>query len=966
MENQPVSPTDIRSLQRCVNDLVSVLALPASWSGAEPLQIANTLCHALLGMLQLDLVCVTLHESMGQAPIQIVRMAPWRKPAPELEAVCAGLGRSLRDRPPPWPAVITKRAGAEEIAVVPLPLGLEGEFGIVAASSQRPEFPDQTETLLLSVAVNQALIGLQQAQLLSAQKRMAAELDARVAQRTQELAQANEELRMEIDTRGTVEEKLRHEESELRRSEARWRSVFENSAVGVALTDLAGSFLAANPVFQGMLGYSEEELKSLSFLDVTVERYFEPNRKLVGDLISGIRSEFQIEKQYRRKDGSPVWVRNNVSLVPGADGAPQFLMAIVEDISDRKRAEEALRASELSLRQTVDSIPGLVCTMNAAGELIHFNRQLLEYFGRPPEELKNWGTTDAVHPDDLLRVLPVFAKAMTTGQLYDVEHRCRRFDGVYRWFQVRALPVRETSGVITGWYVLLTDIHDRKQAEEAVRANERNLDSIINTMPTTAWSSRPDGYCEFLNQRWLDYSGMSAEQAQGLGWVAVIHPDDRERLMEYWQSSLATGAPVDTEARLRRFDGVYRWFLFRAHALRDETGNIVRWYGTNTDIDDRRRAEDQLRRSEAFLAEAQHLTRIGSFSWRVLTSHLTWSEQLYRIFEFEMGVPVTLDLIGSRVHPDDFALLTNMVESAQRGVSDFEYEHRLLMPDRSVRYLHLIAHAIRDHQGCLEYIGAVQDVTQRQLAEEALARARAELGHMTRVTSLGVLTASIAHEVNQPLSGIVTNAGTCLRMLNADPPNVEGARETARRTIRDGNRASDVITRLRTLFARKEIAAEALDLSEAAREVIALSLTEWQSNRVILRQELADDLPRVQADRVQIQQVILNLLKNASDAMTAIDDRPRELLVRTERDQDDCVRLSVRDAGVGFDPEHVDRLFDGFYTTKTDGMGIGLSVSRSIIEAHEGRLWATLNDGPGSTFAFSIPGSAGRFAAPPA
>jgi signal transduction histidine kinase len=226
---------------------------------------------------------------------------------------------------------------------------------------------------------------------------------------------------------------------------------------------------------------------------------------------------------------------------------------------------------------------------------------------------------------------------------------------------------------------------------------------------------------------------------------------------------------------------------------------------------------------------------------------------------------------------------------------------------------------------------------------------------MARVTSLGVLTASIAHEVSQPLSGIMTNASTCLRMLGADPPNLDGALETTRRTIRDGNRASEVIVRLRALFSRKEARAETVDLNEAAHEVVALCADEFQKNRVIVRQELANDLPLVAGDRVQLQQVILNLLRNASDAMNGVADRPRELVIKTEVDEDDCVRLSVRDTGVGITPQDMERLFDAFYTTKGEGMGIGLSVSRSIIERHNGRLWATPNEGPGASFSFSIP-----------
>src|SRR6266404_6345447 len=317
------------------------------------------------------------------------------------------------------------------------------------------------------------------------------------------------------------------------------------------------------------------------------------------------------------------------------------------------------------------------------------------------------------------------------------------------------------------------------------------------------------------------------------------------------------------------------------------------------EVAERRRAEDALKRSEAFLAEGQRLSRIGSFSWRVETDEFTWSEELYRIFGFERDVPVTLDLISTRVHPEDIPLLNDMVERARGAVRDFEYEHRLLMPDDSVKYLHMIAHGIRDNDGRLEYVGAVQDVTQRKISEEALAKARSELAHVASVTSLATLTASIAHEVNQPLSGIVTNAGTCLRMLILDPPNVDGARETALRTIRDANRASDVITRLRALFGKKDNTIELVDLNEAAREVIALSLTELQKTRVILRLDLADDLPRVAGDRVQLQQVILNLVRNATDAMAGVEDRPRQLLIRTESEGAGHVRVTVRDAGVG-------------------------------------------------------------------
>ena len=247
-------------------------------------------------------------------------------------------------------------------------------------------------------------------------------------------------------------------------------------------------------------------------------------------------------------------------------------------------------------------------------------------------------------------------------------------------------------------------------------------------------------------------------------------------------------------------------------------------------------------------------------------------------------------------------------------------------------------------------------MTERILAEEALNRARSELTHVGRVTTVNALTASIAHEINQPLSGIITNASTCLRMLEGDHPDVDGARETARRTIRDGNRAADVVSRLRELFGKREFTLETLDLNEATTEVVALSSTDLQRQRIVVQSELAADLPSIAGDRIQLQQVILNLLRNASEAMATVDDRPRRLLLRTGHEDEQHVRLSVSDAGVGLDPATVDKLFDAFFTTKSGGMGIGLFVSRSIIERHQGRLWAESNvDGPGTTFSFSIP-----------
>ena len=1294
-----------------MNDLVGVLALPAAWSGSDPGRILDTFLDALMGILDLDFLCARVQLDPHEAPIEALRTGRHYMASHSREEIGQVVNRWVAEGRQQWPEKEPRHPGEQEVSAVPIGIGAEGELGLMVAGSHRLGFPKQAESLVLAVAASQLAVGLLRALLANEQQRAASELDRRVAERTNELAEANAELQLQagllqhlpvsawtlkpdgtpdfvnrvwleysgqtldftrshpeawmtavhpehreaasrafwdgvrsgngfametrslraqdgtyrwhlnqavvlrdaegkvlkfVGTTTDIDDQKRAEEA-LRANEANLRRVIDTipTLSWCNLPDGPNEFLSKS--WHQYTGLSPEEAQGWGWqaafhpedLQLLMERWQEL-------LVSGEPGE--LEARLRRHDGEYRWFLIRVAPFRDESGTILRWYGTSTDIHDRKLADEALRASETNFRKIVDSIPGLVCTMDASGEIEQLNRPLLDYFGKTPEELKGWRMTDAVHPDDIHEVIKAYTYSVTTGSPYDIEHRCRRADGVYRWFQVRGLAVRDANDRVCGWYVLLTDIEDRKRAEvalrasetdlrqvidsipglvntlspaghielanqplmeyfgmtteelnawgtngavhpddlarvindftnsmitgtpyysetryrrtdgvyrwfqvrtlpsrdsegritrwyclntdiedrkraedelkrsearyrvvietasdavvsidekgaiilanpatkrifgynpedligrhltvlmpeamrklhergfnrhtetgarnlnwqgtevtalrangeefpaevsfgemisgeqrictgfvrdisekkraeEAILASERNLSLTIDTMPVLAWSARPDGSVEFVNQRWMKYSGLSPSQAEGWGWTAVFHPDDLERLTGYWLSVLASGEPGEIEVRQRRFDGEYRWFLIRANPLRDDSGAVVRWYGTNTDIHDRKLAEEQALRSEAFLAEAQHLARLGSFSWRVATGEIKWSEQLYRIYDIDPGIPITLDLIGSRFYPEDRPLLDDMIARGQRAVTDLEYQHRLSMSDGSIKFLHLVAHASRDRDGQLEYVGAVQDVTQRQLSEAALAEAHAELARVNRITSLGVLTASIAHEVNQPLSGILTNGSTCLRMLNSDPPNLEGARETVRRAIRDGNRASDVISRLRALFCEKEVAAEPVDLNEAIREVIALSLSDLQRHRVVLQLELADRLRPLNGDRIQLQQVVLNLVRNASEAMSGVEDRPRRLLIRTEQHGEE-IRFTVQDSGVGLNPGDAERLFESFYTSKKDGMGIGLSISRFIIEAHQGRLWATTNAGPGATFAFSIP-----------
>ena len=565
-------------------------------------------------------------------------------------------------------------------------------------------------------------------------------------------------------------------------------------------------------------------------------------------------------------------------------------------------------------------------------------------------------------------LVPFYVDGKAVGTIWGIMHSDRRN------FDAEDDRVMDSLGKFaSSAYQALAHIEDlkfqvaeREKAEAEVRQLASGLEAKIrrlveaNVVGIVIWNL--EGAMTGANEAFLRMVQYDREDlASGrVRWADLTPAEWRGHDEQAVADLKATGIFQPFEKEYFRKDGS-RVPVLLGGALFEGSGN--EGVAFVLDLSTQKRAERALRLSEAFLAEGQHLGQIGSFSWRVATDEITWSAELYRIYELEIGMPVTLELIRRRVHPEDVSLIEKMkmVDEAREHVHDFEWQYRLLMPDHSIKYMHAVAHATRDQDGQLEYIASVQDVTARRLAEEARDKARSELAHVARVMTLGTLTASIAHELNQPLSGIVTNASTCLRMLAADPPNVEGARETARRAIRDGNRASEVITRLRALFCKKDATTESVNLNDAALEVIALSLADLQKNGVVLRPELADDLPLVTGDRVQLEQVILNLVLNASDAMSAVDDRPRQLVIRTER-EDDRARLTVQDVGVGIEPNGVDKVFEPFYTTKTGGMGIGLSVSRSIIERHHGRLWATPNDGPGAAFSFSIPRAPEGFA----
>lgn len=395
--------------------------------------------------------------------------------------------------------------------------------------------------------------------------------------------------------------------------------------------------------------------------------------------------------------------------------------------------------------------------------------------------------------------------------------------------------------------------------------------------------------------------------------------------------------------------------------VRERTADLAR---TNeqlqAEIIERKRAEEKLRRSEEFLIEGQRLSHTGSWAWRVSSGDLTFSRETFRIMGFDPEQPApSFQAALERFHPDDRAFMDSVLDAAVRERKNYEFEARLAMPDGSVKQVHSVGHialdgSCNDESGNTEFVGTLMDVTERRRAEVSLQMAQAQLAHMARVTTMGELAASIAHEINQPLAAVVTNGNACLRWMGAAPPNLEEARAAVTRIVKEGTRASEVIGRIRGMMKKSGPQMSTLDANELIHEVLTLTRNQILRHGVSPRTELTEGLTAVKGDAVQLQQVVLNLVMNGIEATSARSGGPREIVLKSENQEPDRIVISVCDSGVGIDPATADQIFNPFFTNKPDGMGMGLAISRSIVEAHGGKLWAESN-GVGATFRFSLP-----------
>jgi PAS domain S-box-containing protein len=673
--------------------------------------------------------------------------------------------------------------------------------------------------------------------------------------------------------------------------------------------------------------------------------------------------DFDCEHRLQMPDGSVKYIHAVARAESNSPDSVEFIGAVT-DVTAVKETERKLRRSEAYLAEAQRlSRTGSWASDVRRKEFLYRSPEMYRLFGLDPnkQDLPPQPLHDRVLPEDRERVVGMEQRAIREKEGFETDFRIGLPDGSIRYVHSVGHPLVGGDGEVVELVGTLVDVTEQHLANEKlqkafdeIKKSEDRLRLVVDTIPALVWRATPDGIPDFLNQPALDYTGLSLDQAE-TGWPRAFHPEDKKGMLQKWSTIRQSGIPGELEARLRRFDGEYRWFLFRAVPLRDELGNIAKWYGSSTDIEDRKRTEEELRRSEAELAEAQRVSQTGSFVWNVSTGERFGSKEFFRILGFDQPRSVTYEMVLQRAHPEDRAQVERTISRASRAGTDLDYEHRLLMPDGSVKYVHVVAHAGRNRAKHLEYVGAVVDVTATKQAQEKLHKAQTELARVMRVTTLGEMTASISHEVNQPLAAVVNAAGACLRWLDGATPDLDEARKAVEWVMKEGNRAAEVIRRVRALAKNTESQKEPLDINGIIDEVMALVQRELAMRNVRWLTELAPALPIVLIDRVQLQQVIMNLVMNGVEAMQPIADRPHELVIRSYQDGAQRVAVEVMDTGVGICAESGDKLFDAFFTTKSGGMGMGLSICRSIIEAHGGRLSAANNAGPGARFQFTLP-----------
>ena len=666
-------------------------------------------------------------------------------------------------------------------------------------------------------------------------------------------------------------------------------------------------------------------------------------------------------------DGGKRYV--SVSGLPVFDDTGRFVgyRGVGRHITERKRIEVSLRQREKELRDLLETIPAMTVTVLPDGTDVFLGKRFSEYSGLSEEDGRGSGWKACVHPDDLDLHVTKWRAALKSGEPIEIETRFRRADGEYRWFLARAAPLRDEAGNILKWYEVLADIERRKLAEDGLRDSQAKLEAAQRIAHVGWWErdftsghvNLSDEVCRIFGVQPVDLPQWHER------WLKLIHPEDRPRAAEVAAAALRGDARYDVEYRVVRPDGAERIVHSQGDVTWDESGRPLRQFGVLQDITELRQAakelrasEQALRRSEAYLAEAQRLSHTGTLAFNA-TAPVYWSEESYRIWGLDpkQGLP-DRETVFQRIHLDDRERVNAEVDEALRQKRDFVLEFRIVLPDGIVKYIEATGHPLFSSDGeVVEMIATHVDVTERKRAQaehERLRQLEADLAHLNRVSMMGELAASLAHEILHPIATARNNARAGMRFLERSPPDLGEVKEALACIVRDSDRAKDIVGRMRDHIKKAPPRREPFDLSEAIKEVIVTARSAIDNNRVFVRTRLME-LPPVVGDRVQLQQVVMNLILNAVEAMSSVEEGARELSIGTEQSQPGGAVVAVGDSGPGIDPAHIERVFEPFYTTKTSGMGMGLSICRSIIAAHGGRLWAEPNRPRGTIFQFTLP-----------
>jgi len=617
-----------------------------------------------------------------------------------------------------------------------------------------------------------------------------------------------------------------------------------------------------------------------------------------------------------------------------------------------------LRRQEKKLRDVVETIPTFAWTALPDGAVDFINHHWVEYTGLSAEKTMGSGWKTAVHPADLPYYLDRRRASVAAGQPFEHEVRFRRAaDGEYHWFLSRSVPLRDSGGKIVKWYGISTNIEDRKRAEEALQRSQFYIGEGQRVAHMGSWAFNAAGFeywsSELFRIHGLEPNGKPPAVEE---YLALVHPEDRAFMKQAIAKMLDDHRAFDFTKRIVRPDGEIRQIRCVGIPV-TQGGTFQGFLGTGMDVTDQERLTDSLRRSESHLAEAQRLAHTGSWAWRVAdrkTVHL--SEEFYRICGFDPAEgALTLEQCSERVHPEDRLKWKNIIERAIVGKTDYDREFRIVLPNGIVKWIHTVGHPVLSETGDLEgFVGTSTDITERKRAEqerEKLRQLEADLAHINRVSMLGEMAASLAHEIKQPIAAAITSANSCVEWLSHEPPNLDRARAAAARIDKYGNRAAEIIDRMRSFYKKSLPQRELVDANGIIQEIFTLLKGEATRSSIAMRTDLSADLPEIMVDRVQLQQVFMNLMLNGIEAM---EDSGGELTLKSQL-QDGQIQFSVSDTGVGLPVEQMAQIFSAFFTTKPQGSGMGLAISRSIVESHGGRLWATANDGRGATFHFTLP-----------